>query len=360
MFKIWFFPFLGILCLVGLVFVIQNLLIWLPVLIEHGASLDLALTLFLSLMPNVLVMVVPIAYFFALQRTVAHLQDSSELDAMFAGGQSIMNIFRPVLLAGFVLTLLMLWITMQLAPAGKITSYNTAQQLSALKAEPNFAPKRFVLGIDDVTFYVEGKNADGSYAKVMFSDARVKNEPPTIYIAQKAWISNTDTGLSLALEHGDQLSGGEQQLRSTHFEHYNIAIPLDLKGSFRMINPESSPAFMSGAQLYHYNQEHQSDYHIAQWHNRLLTPLTVLILFCFAIPISLHAKRSHNAGSFFIAIALIAALNQSQLITFHKVEHAVLPWWSLWCLMLGFLTVGILVLRHVNRYGSISFAWKKG
>jgi len=356
-FNIWFFPFIGILFLVGSVFVIQNLLIWLSVLIEHGASLDLAMTLFISLMPNVLVMVIPIAYFFALQRAVKALQSSSELDAMFAGGRSILNIFRSVLIAGLLLTLLMLWITMELAPAGKVATYNTAQRLSSLKSEPNFTPKQFISSIDGITFYADGRHSDGSYAKVIFADARDKSSPPTTYLANKALIANTDAGLSITLTNGDQLSGGQAQQRSTHFDHYTIVIPLDLQGSFRLISPESSPAFMSGGQLYDYLQQHESDAHLAQWHNRLLTPLTVLILFCLAIPISLHAKRAQGGGSFFVAILLIALLNQSQLIVFHKVEHAALPWWSLWLLMLGFLALGLLILRHVNRYGSLSLAF---
>ncbi|MDQ6989045.1 MAG: LptF/LptG family permease [Mariprofundaceae bacterium] len=357
--RLWFWPFLGILCLVGSVFVIQNLLVWLSVLMEHDASLDLALTLFLSLMPSVLVMIIPIAFFFALLRTVSSLQESSELDAMYAGGRSLLQVFRPIFMAGMLLSLLMLWITMQLAPLGKVTTYNTVAQLSSLKSEPSFAPQRFIQGIADITFYVEGENADGSYAQVMFADGRGSHGQLVMYVAKKARFSNSDTGITLLLEDGDQISGEKDSLRAVHFEQYTIQIPLDLEESYRNLSPDSDPSFMDAQTLYTTLQAEQvSSKNIAQWHNRLVTPLIVLLLFCFALPMSLQAKRSQRGGTFFMAIALMALLNQSQLIVYNNIKLAILPWWSLWVLLLSFAALAYWLLWQVNRYGNLSHLWQ--
>jgi len=358
--RLWLLPFLGILCLVAFIFIMQNLLIWLPVLMQHHASLDLAMHLFLGLLPNILIMVLPIAYFFALQRTVTTLQESSELDAMYAGGCSIVQIFRPVLVAGIILTLLMLWITMQLAPWGKVTTYNTVEQLSALKAEPSFAPKRFVQGIEGITFYVEGENPDGSYAQVMFADSRDDANQPVIYVAKKATFSNSDTGMLLLLEDGDQISGAKEKLRAIHFAQYSIHIPLDLEGSYRTLKPESDPSFMDGFALYDsLQQEPIKLKNQAQWHDRLLTPLMLLVLFCFAIALSMQVKRSQGGGRFFIAIALMGLINQTQLIVYNKVTLDVLPWWSLWCLLFSFGCVSLWLLWHANRYGNLQHLWQR-
>ena len=136
--RLWMIPFLTIFILVNALFLVQKVMIWLPELVEHEASLKLMVTLFVAMMPLDLTMTIPIAYFFALIKLILDLQANSELDAMYAGGRSIINILSPIFWVGVLLTLVMFWLTMELSPAGKVVTYNIASQLKSSNTTPSF------------------------------------------------------------------------------------------------------------------------------------------------------------------------------------------------------------------------------
>ncbi len=349
--KSWALPFLGILALVTAIFMLQKVLFWLPRLIENDVPLGLSLQLFASLLPSILLMVVPISYFFALYRAVRSFQGNSELDAMYAGGLSLFQIFMPVLLAGVVLSAGLLALTMHIVPASKLQIHNTVEQLSSLRSVPSFVPQRFS-DIEGITFYFEGKNDDGSYAKVLIADAREDKSKPMIYVAKKATINQSDTGLLVQLFDGNQLGGQKDKLTLTHFKAYQIQVPI-LETGYRKLNAESDYLYMSLTKLYHAIQESYNPEAIAEWQRRLIPPVTLLILFFMAIPLSLQGKRQ-KGGSFIFALVLLAVMMQSQLILAKKIALAVFPWWSAWVLEGFYAMVAYFLFMQVNQYGSLS------
>ncbi len=360
--RTWFVPFMGMFLFVSALFLIQKITIWLPKIIEHDAPIDLVLSLFTAMMPIELSLLIPMAYFFAVIKLTRELQTNSEIDAMYAGGLSLYNIFTPAFWVGVVLTVLMFWISMDLAPAGKVAAYNLAAELSTLKAEPTFQPKKFVTGIDDLVFYFEGHNPDGSYARIMLSDSRLKTDEPNIYFAESATISRIDSGLMLSMFNGSQLSGGKHKLRSTNFSHYNVEVPINIVNTHYVVTSSDSPSYMGGKELLDsLSQPDVSPKHVAHWHYRLVSSLSVLLLFLFAVPLSLQAKRSKQNGVYLMAIGIMVAINQTELMLLNKVASNALPWWSFWGVLLLFAGIGIRMFNIVNQRGSFSFSmlWRR-
>ena len=351
--KSWALPFFGILTLVTAIFMLQKVLFWLPRLIENDVPLDLSLQLFASLLPSILLMVVPVSYFFALYRAVKAFQGSSELDAMYAGGLSLFQVFLPILLAGVALSIGLLALTMHIVPASKLQIHNTVEQLSSLRSVPSFVPQRFS-DIEGITFYFEGKDDDGAYAKVLIADAREDKNKPTIYFAQKATINQSDIGLLVQLFDGNQLGGQKNNLNLTNFKEYQIQVPIVLETEYRKLNAESNFLYMNLAKLYDVMQENHATAAIAEWQRRLIPPISLLILFFLAIPLSLQGKRTQKGGSFILALVLLAVMTQSQLIIAKKIAFGAFPWWSTWVLEGFYAVVAYFLFMQVNQYGSLS------
>jgi len=358
--KSWGAPFIGILLLVAAIFMLQQVLIWLPKLIENGVPIGTASTLFLNLIPGILLLVTPVAYYFALYRSIKAFQTNSELDALYAGGLSLFNIFRPVFILGILLSIVLLWVSMQVVPATKVNIYNIGQVMASSHAEPNFTPQRFS-DIEDITFYSDGKNSDGSYFHVMISDARENQESPLIYFAKNATITKTNLGLLLRLKDGNQISGSKDNLTYTNFKTYQIQIPLAFNNHFRTMDELSDFVYMDARTL---NEQLQSDRNIrglAEWHKRWVPSITIIILFFLAIPMSLQAKRSQKGGSFMFSLAALAIINQTQLILYKKISLDLYPLWSAWALAFVFLIVAIFLFMQVNKHGNLSLRhFKKG
>ena len=348
----WVFPFLALLILVTFIFLLKYILFWLPNLVENDVPLALSMKFFTSLLPNILLMTIPVAYFFALYRSVKTFQSNSELDALYAGRLSLFNIFSPILWVGVVLSLLLFWMNMQLVPVSKLQMSNTLDEIGALHAMPDFTPRRFT-SIDDLTFYSEGKNKDGSYAEVIISDASENKLSPNIYLAHEAVIHKTDEGLLIQLEKGNQFNGTSPRVNLTQFDTYQILVPFAFESSFRELNSESDFSFMKMQSLY----QHLDTPDIkarAEWDSRWIPSISLVILFFIAIPLSLQAKRSQKGGSFLLAFFILALMEQSQLILYRKIGLGDAPWWSTWVLELIFVIVAVFLFAQVNKYGSLS------
>ncbi|MDQ7003730.1 MAG: LptF/LptG family permease [Ghiorsea sp.] len=353
-FKNWLIPFVGILLLVSTVFMLQKVLFWLPRLIENDVPLSLALQLFSHLIPTTLLLVIPVSYFFALYRLVKHLQNNSELDAFYAGGLSLFNIFRPVLLAGILLSLVLLWMNMVTIPASKMNMYNTIAQLSAIRALPNFVPQQFS-DVEGMTFYSEGQKSDGTYIKVLIADERDDSQNPILYFANQANISTSDIGLLIQLQDGHQLTGAKDKLNLTRFEAYRLQVPLVFEHGFTTMKPESDVAYMDAKRLYQHLQEDTHPRSLAEWQRRWIPSISIIILFFLAIPLSLQAKRSSKGGSFVLALLVLAMIEQIQLVTHRKIGLDILPWWSTWAIEVGYMVIALWLFFVVNKYGNLSF-----
>ncbi len=358
--RLWAIPFIVIFVLINAIFLIRKVSIWLPILVEHEAPLELTLSLFISMVPMDLVLTIPIAFFFALIKLILDLQSNSELDAMYAGGRSILNILAPVLWMGVLLTFVMFLLTLQLVPMGKVVSYNISAKLNALNAAPSFEPRRFIDDIDDMVLYFDGKNSDGSYANFMLTDSRSKTGEVVTYFSEKAVLSRVDAGLVVSLYSGSQLIGEKDQLRSVKFSNYDIVVPLTERKRYLELGANKPPGYMDAISLFHaLSLDKVSPAHIANWHFRWVLALSVLVLFCYAVPISLRAKRSKQGAVFLFASLVMWAINQAEMIVFRKTELGILPWWSLWVVLSIFMAIGLWLLWTVQQRGVISFRLPK-
>jgi len=358
--RLWAMPFIVIFVLINAIFLIRKVSIWLPILVEHEAPLELTLSLFISMEPMDLVLTIPIAFFFALIKLILDLQSNSELDAMYAGGRSILNILAPVLWMGVLLTFVMFSLTLQLVPMGKVISYNISAELNALNAAPSFEPRQFIDDIDDMVFYFDGKNSDGSYVNFMLTDSRNKTGEVVTYFSEKAVLSRVDTGLVVSLFSGSQLIGEKDKLRSVKFSNYDIVVPLTERKRYLELGANKPPGYMDAASLFRaLSWENVSPAHIANWHFRWVLALSVLLLFCYAIPISLRAKRSKQGAVFLFASLVMWAINQAEMIVFRKTELGLLPWWSLWVVLGVFMAIGLWLLWTVQQRGVVSFRLPK-
>jgi len=354
---LWFAPFFGMFILVNAIFLLQKVTIWLPKLVEHEAPAQMIALLFVSMMPVDMTMTIPIAFFFALVKLVRDLQTSSELDAMYAGGLSLFDIFKPVFWAAIALTLLMFVLTMELAPMGRVVTHNTALKLSSMQADVAFEPKQFITDIDDVVFYFEGKHQDGSYQGFMLADSRDKLGGTTIYFADRAMMSRVEAGLALRLYEGRQLAGEKGEVRSTVFTHYDMVVPLKTINQYREASLNSLPVYMDGRTLFlRMRADTSNTTYAARWHFRLVRSLSVVLLFLFAIVISIRSKRSKQGGVYLWAILIMWAINQAEVVAFKNIELAILPWWSLWVLWGALMMLGVWMFSMVSKRGVFQFS----
>ncbi len=341
--RIWAGPFFGGLMLVMGVLLLGRALKLLDMVSDSVQAWSLIGTMLVLTLPYFLLLTVPMAFFLSMQNTIASLQQSSEMDVMRASGLSFTRMFR-----GFFGLVLLLWLgltysSMVLLPQGQLGFNKLVLQIYAMKGAISFAPQRFTHGLGGLSIYVDGER-DGRYQGVVLEDGR--GSVPVIYTAESARFDRQGDQLKLLMQHGVRLEGEGADQRMLAFDRYRVAIPV-ATGKVRHLTSSSHVTLMTPTELWHAYQQGDA-IAVAEWNRRLLLPTTVIVLFFFALPLSLTQKRSGKAGSMIVGIALLLAVYNLQLMLHRQVSQGVFPGWTMWLEQGALLLLGIFLWRRAE------------
>ncbi len=364
MLRLWLGPFAGGLILVLGVLLLGRTLKLLGTVSDSGQAWMLIAELLTLTMPYFLLLTVPMAFFLSMQNTITSLQQSSEMDVMRAAGLSYTRMFRS-----FFVLVLLLWgsltyTSMVLLPEGQLGFNNILSKIYALKGVITFSPQRFTQGFDGVTVYVDGEDDQGVYHGVILEDHR--DGISVIYTAQSARFdltsstdasNNTSNGqanqmnvvsnsLELNMNHGVRLEGQGADQRMLAFDRYKVAIPVS-DGNWKERQSSDHVTMMTPSELWQAVQDDAAGA-LAEWNRRMLLPTTVLVLFFFALPLSLTQKRSGKAGSMIAGIALLVIIYNLQLLFHRQVNQGAFPGWSMWLEQVVLLMFGLFLWRRAE------------
>ena len=345
--RLWSVPFVGGLLLATGVLLFGRALKLMALITDSGASWLLLGKLMMFVLPYFLLLTIPIAFFLSFQNMVAGLQQGSEMDVMRSAGMSYARICRPVIGVALILYGGLFYLSMYILPQGQLAFNNVLVEIYNLKGSPEFTPRRFSRDLENITFYVAGKDDDGRYHGVLLEDGRPGG--PVFYIAENAELLPSSSGLRLHLHRGVRLEGEGDDQRMLKFANYDVEIPMGRLGTMKLRQSTDHVIMMSPSELWRKMQESRTPEAVAEWNRRMLLPTTILVLCLFALPLSLAPKRSGRTGSFLVGIALLILLYNVQLALHRQVSMASLPPWAMWAGQAVFLLAGAWLWRRAEQ-----------
>jgi len=345
--RLWLVPFVAGLVLATGVLLFGRALKLLALITDAGAPWGLLGELMVFVLPYFILLTVPIAFFLSMQNVIAALQQGSEIDVMRSAGMSYTRILRAVLAMALVLYAALFYTSMYILPQGQLAFNNVLSQIYSLKGSPEFTPQRFSRDVEDITFYVDGKDENGIYHGVLLEDGRPGG--PVFYLAESAELKPGRSGLRLHLHQGTRLEGQGNNQRMLAFANYDVDIPLGHLSAAKLNRSSDHVIMMSPTQLWKKIQQNHAPDALAEWNRRLLLPTTILILCVFALPLSLAPKRSGRTGSFLYGIGLLISLYNVQLVLHRQVSLGSFPAWSMWLGQMIFLVLGLLLWRRAEQ-----------
>jgi len=346
-FRLWLAPFAGGLVLVTGVLLLGRALKLLSLVTDSGAPWGLLGQLMIFVLPYFALLTVPIAFFLSMQNVIAGLQQSSEMDAMRAAGLSYLRIFRSIIGVAVVLYLGLALTSMIWLPKGQLSFNNVLKQIYSLKGSPDFTPRRFSRDVDQITFYVDGKDDRGRYHGVVIEDGRPGG--PVFYLAEMAEIAPASGGVRLRMWNGTRLEGKGGDQRVLAFKNYEVSMPLGGLSAVKFLHSTDYAIMMTPSELWRRLQFHATSDAWAEWNRRLILPTTVLVLCLFALPLSLAPKRAGRTGSFLLGIGMLILLYNVQLVLHRQVVLGTFPPWSMWAGQGAFLASGVLLWRRAEQ-----------
>ena len=281
---------------------------FLDIVINRGQSATTFLYLSMLALPSILVLILPIAFFFGVLYALSRLNSDSELVVMASAGFSRAQLSVPMFIAAGIVMALTYLCGLYLMPAGMRAVADKEVDIRADIGAALLNEGTFNTPATGLTVFIREIDSDGSIRGVLVHDNRNRRAPIT-YLAESGQLAQTPAGARLIMVDGtvEQSAKGGAHLTVLKFQRYvfdldQFAGPARLTG--RRANerylgelfspgPNVSPSIRSA--------------YFAEAHNRLSQPLYCIAFALIALAAVTRGRRARGANALRMTIGSVAA-----------------------------------------------------
>ena len=335
--------------LVGILWLIQALP-RLDDVISNGQSGLVFLDIALLILPQVMLLVLPIAAFASTLYAIHKLITESELIIFMNAGLSNVRLIRPVIIFGGLVLTFLFFLSIYLVPISQNKLRTKIFEIRQEFSNKLIKDQQFFHPIKGVTIYIREANEVGELKGIFITDARKAKQTLT-YSAKEAIMGRTEEGLMLVMQYGmlQVTDSSQSSLTTLKFNRMGFELNNFLPtGPRKNIAPVEilplrilqNPSRFSAQSSYLLNE------YISEAHTKLAAPLSPLALTLLALAVFLVSgfNRRGYFTTIIIAIAL-AILVQSLTSAFRTtvIRDAALYWIlylpSLVCILISLFVI---------------------
>jgi lipopolysaccharide export system permease protein len=297
------------LLLTGVIWLVNSLQ-FLDLVINRGQSAPTFLYLILLLLPSLLMLIMPIAYFFATLFTLQRLQSDSELVVMASAGFSLRQLAMPVLAAAGIVMVLTCASALYLAPLGQRALRDKVLDIRADMAGALLNEGDFNTPSQGLTVFIRRLGSNGEIRGILVHDNRDKLRPIT-YLAEKGVLAQTPAGTRLIMLDGTiETSGqGGKQLQVLHFQSDTINLDQfsgPARSTLRKIQERYLDELFWPPEKDGVTQKIRNQF-FAEAHNRLSMPLYCIAFALIALAAVTRGRRQRGSVALRLTGASFAA-----------------------------------------------------
>ncbi|HJT44618.1 MAG TPA: LptF/LptG family permease [Rhizomicrobium sp.] len=279
--------------------------------INRGQSAFTFLYLILLALPQPLVIIMPIAFFFAILFTLHRLQGDSELVVMASAGYSLRQLAMPVLTAAAIVMALTYACLLYLMPAGQRALRDKVLDIRADMAGALLNEGDFNTPARGLTVFIRQLGNNGEIRGILVHDNRDRARPIT-YIAEKGVLAQTPAGSRLIMMNGTiQVSAqGGKQLQVLHFESHTVNLDQfsgPARNTLRKFNERYLGELLWPSERQGLTPRIRNQF-FAEAHNRIAQPLYCIAFALIALAAVMRGRRQRGSIALRLTLAsLIAA-----------------------------------------------------
>jgi lipopolysaccharide export system permease protein len=319
--------------------------------VTSGQSAGVFLEFSLYVLPQVFVVVLPLAGLGAALYAINKLYGEAELIVMMASGSGPWTLLRPVAMFGLVLAGLMALTTMVLVPRGATALEERTQDIRSDLISAVIVERQFIHPVSGLTLFITDTTRVGEMAGLFLHDERVPARPVT-YSAERALLLREGDEARLVMVDGVALTRAEgARINTVTFDQFVFDLsdlladndsrtprPSEFSVA-RLLNPTPAMLGEDGRDLSEYVSE-------AHW--KLVLPMLAMLYPVVAcVTLLAGPYRRGGFGKRIVgAIGLGVLLHSITLVARSRIQNNA----ELWPLMyvsvvLAFLYVSALIFR---------------
>ncbi len=303
----------GLACLIWL----TQSLRFVELIVNRGLSLSVFLNLTVLLLPNFLVIILPIALFAVVLFTYGKLKTDREIVVLMAAGWTRETIAKPALiLAGAITVLgyaLNLWLVPESFRAFRELQFTIRHKYASILLQEGV----FNQVSNGLTVYVRERSDDGKLMGIMVHDSRDQDRPITM-MAERGSLVRTIHGPRVVMINGNrqEVERDSGRLKMLYFERNTI--------NLTMVGEDADPRYREPrerriAELFTITREDVGEQDFGRFrvegHRRLATPLVNLgyVLIGLAALLGGGFGRVGQAPRVIAAVMIVVVLQAAML-----------------------------------------------
>ena len=331
--------------------------------VEGNASPMRIIYYYLTQVPTVIVVCLPVAMLLSLLYSLSHLSRCNEIISMLTAGQSVLRIILPLFVAGLVATLLSFSLSYRLAPHAEAIKKVEFERLKGKKVDTMLTSQLFRNRADNRTWYVQRmrKQSNVQSNELEGVDIHIEDADGNIirkYYAKRAifqpstGIWNLERGKTVYFDKDGNITGEDLWIDgSRSIEHWS-------ETPWRIASSNLDPQILSVPELRDYLRLN-ADFpkiRLAPYQTYLIyrwaMPLWCMIVVCIAAPLGIVYSRggvlAGVASSIFI---FFSAMFVDQLFLAMGKGSRLSPGIAVWTprVLFGGMGLFLLWLRSTNR-----------
>jgi lipopolysaccharide export system permease protein len=282
----------------------------LDLVINRGQSAPTFIYLSILILPSLLVILLPIAFFIGLLIALWRLNGDSELVVMASAGYSVRQLSGPVFLAAAIVMAFTYLCGLYLMPASQRALKDKVFDIHADIGAALFNEGDFATPAPGLTVFIRELEADGQIRGILVHDNRDSKRPIT-YLAERGVLAQTQAGARLIMFDGtvEQRGSTGGQLSVLKFQSYPINLD-QFAGPTRNTLRKTNERYL-GELLWPTNEPGLTprlrNAYFAEANNRLSQPLYCLAFALIVLMAVLRGRKQRGAAAMRIFAACAAA-----------------------------------------------------
>jgi lipopolysaccharide export system permease protein len=282
----------------------------LDLVINRNQSAPTFIFLTLMLLPQLLVIILPLAYFAGTLQSLHRLNNESELVVMQAAGYSRSQLMVPVLLSAAVVMFLTYLCALWLMPYSQ--RMMKAQELD-IRADLGAAilnEGQFNTPVQGLTVFIRALDSDGEIHGILVHDNRTTKRPKT-YLAESGELVQTPGGGRLIMHDGviEETAKGGAQLSVLKFQQYTFDLD-QFAGPQQDVDLDTSERYLPELFWPKLGKDpggRMRKRYLAEGNNRLAAPLYCLAFAMIALAAVTRGRRGRGAYALRLTVAALFA-----------------------------------------------------
>jgi LPS export ABC transporter permease LptF len=339
-------------------FMTNKVFLLLDLVLNKKAPLGDTLILYLSLIPFVLSLTVPMSMMVATLLAFGRLSSDMEVTAFKSSGIHLFHLIAPVLFFGAVMTIAMLYFNDKILPAANYTFKQTHFKIVQKQANVAIRERVFIDQFEGYQFYIDHLNSDGLFSQVKVFNHWSPQAPVQTTLAKTGSLETNAKKHQMLFHLDDGVMSWDntnyQTYNRLYFQRYTIHLKLenqlahidDIKKDFEEMTLNEISTEIESTKDDGRKRSLRNEFQ-----KRISLPFACIILIWFCAPLGLLMKSKGFIG-FTLGLAMIFAyymmFTVGQILSERGVVNPIIgSWWpNLFLMTVGAFIYYLAISEH--------------